>query len=108
VEFGPDDLALHDTVREVVAALLRVNDPSAHRAHRIAAWWQLRRELRTASPADLWRYTADLLYLIENPAVREAFFPPPATGTRSSQRGRLMKHRSPPSPARTCRPRQSP
>jgi hypothetical protein len=26
-------------------------------------------------PADLWRYTADLLYLIENPAVREAFFP---------------------------------
>jgi len=52
VEFGPDGLVLHDTVREVVAALLRA-----------------------APPADLWRYTADLLYLIENPAVREAFFP---------------------------------
>ncbi|HTR92636.1 MAG TPA: winged helix-turn-helix domain-containing protein [Trebonia sp.] len=75
VEFGPDGLALHDTVREVVAALLRVNDPAAYRAHRIAAWRQLRRELRTAPPTDLWRYTADLLYLIENPAVREAFFP---------------------------------
>src|ERR1700748_3192659 len=75
VEFGPDGLVLHDTVREVVAALLRVNDPPAYRAHRIAAWRQLRRELRTAPPADLWRYTADLLYLIENPAVREAFFP---------------------------------
>jgi hypothetical protein len=75
VEFGPDGLALHDTVREVVAALLRVNDPAAYRAHRIAAWRQLRRELRSAPPADLWRYTADLLYLIENPAVREAFFP---------------------------------
>src|SRR5215469_12518978 len=75
VEFGPDGLVLHDTVREVVAALLRVNDPQAYRAHRIAAWRQLRRELRTAPPADLWRYTADLLYLIENPAVREAFFP---------------------------------
>ena len=75
VEFGPDGLVLHDTVREVVAALLRVNDPPAYRAHRIAAWQQLRRELRTAPPADLWRYTADLLYLIENPAVREAFFP---------------------------------
>ena len=75
VEFGPDGLVLHDTVREVVAALLRINDPPAYRAHRIAAWRQLRRELRTASPADLWRYTADLLYLIENPAVREAFFP---------------------------------
>src|SRR6201990_2948071 len=74
VEFGPDGLVLHDTVREVVAALLRVNDPPTSRAHRIAAWRQLRRELRTAPPADLWRYTADLLYLIENPAVREAFF----------------------------------
>jgi hypothetical protein len=75
VEFGPDGLALHDTVREVVATLLRVNDPPAYRAHRIAAWRQLRSELRTAPPTDLWRYTADLLYLIENPAVREAFFP---------------------------------
>jgi hypothetical protein len=75
VEFGPDGLVLHDTVREVVAALLRVNDPPVYRAHRIAAWRQLRRELRAAPPADLWRYTADLLYLIENPAVREAFFP---------------------------------
>jgi Transcriptional regulatory protein, C terminal len=75
VEFGPDGLVLHDTVREVVAALLRVNDPPAYRGYRIAAWRQLRRELRTAPPTDLWRYTADLLYLIENPAVREAFFP---------------------------------
>lgn len=24
---------------------------------------------------ELWRYTADALYLIENPIVREAFFP---------------------------------
>src|SRR5690348_12394592 len=74
VEFGPDGLVLHDTVREVVAALLRVNDPPTYRAHRIAAWRQLRHELRSAPPSDLWRYTADLLYLIENPAVREAFF----------------------------------
>ena len=75
VEFGPDGLVLHETVRAVVATLLRVNDPATYRAHRIAAWRQLRRELRTAPQADLWRYTADLLYLIENPAVREAFFP---------------------------------
>jgi hypothetical protein len=26
-------------------------------------------------PAELWRYTADMLYLIEQPVVREAFFP---------------------------------
>ena len=86
VELGPDGLVVHDTVREVVAALLRVNDPPTYRAHRIAAWRQLRRELRTAPPADLWRYTADLLYLIENPAVREAFFPTASSGTRSSGR----------------------
>ena len=76
VEFGPDGLVLHDTVREVVAALLRVN---------YRPWWMARTgsrpgpatAARTAHrPADdLWRYTADLLYLIENPAVREAFFP---------------------------------
>lgn len=74
MDAGPDGLILHDTVREVVAELLRTNDPRRHMAHRVAAWRQLRRELRTARPADLWRYTADLLYLIENPAVREAFF----------------------------------
>jgi hypothetical protein len=75
VELDTDGLVLHDTMREVVASLLRTNDPGRHRAHRVAAWRQLRRELRTAGPRDLWRYTADLLYLIENPAVREAFFP---------------------------------
>src|SRR5690349_21448244 len=75
VELATDGLVLHDTMREVVASLLRTNDPGRYRAHRVAAWRQLRRELRTAGPAELWRYTADLLYLIENPAVREAFFP---------------------------------
>ena len=39
------------------------------------SWRQLRGELRRAGPPDLWRYTADLIYLIENPVVREAFFP---------------------------------
>lgn len=75
VEFGPDGLVLHETVREVVAELLRAGDPPRYRSYRIAAWRQLRRELSTAQPAHLWRYTVDLLYLIENPAVREAFFP---------------------------------
>ncbi len=31
--------------------------------------------MREAPPVDLWRYTADMLYLIDNPVVREAFFP---------------------------------
>jgi Transcriptional regulatory protein, C terminal len=31
--------------------------------------------VRQASEAELWRYTADMLFIIENPIVREAFFP---------------------------------
>ena len=77
VEFGPDGLVLHDTVREVVAALLRVNDPPGLPRPQVSRPGGNCGAscAPPGSPADLWRYTADLLYLIENPAVREAFFP---------------------------------
>ena len=75
VQLGHDGLLVHDTIRETVARALRGFDPVAHRRYRAAAWQKLRSELPTVPPADLWRYTADMLYLIENPAVREAFFP---------------------------------
>jgi hypothetical protein len=74
-ELGTEGLIVHDTVRAATSALLQASDPSRHRAHRRAAWNRLRAELRTAGRADLWRYTADLLYLVENPIVRDAFFP---------------------------------
>lgn len=72
---GGDGLVIHETVQGAIAAALRAGDPSAHRAYRRAAWGQLRAEVRGAGRAELWRYTADLLYLIDNPVVREAFFP---------------------------------
>jgi Transcriptional regulatory protein, C terminal len=75
VQLGHDGLLVHDTIRETVARALRGFDPVAHRRYRAAAWRTLRSELPTVAPADLWRYTADMLYLVENPAVREAFFP---------------------------------
>jgi hypothetical protein len=75
VQLGHDGLVVHDTIRETVARALRGSDPVAHRRYRAAAWRKLRSELPTVPPADLWRYTADMLYLIENPRVREAFFP---------------------------------
>ncbi len=75
VENGRDGLVVHEAVQSAVAATLRSTDPDAHREHRRAAWRQLRAEVRTAGIAELWRYTADLLYLIDNPIVREAFFP---------------------------------
>jgi len=75
VRLAPDGLYMHDLVRETIAAALRARDPIAHRAFKRAAWQQLRSEIGSADLASLWRYTADLLYLIENPLTREAFFP---------------------------------
>lgn len=75
VEVSNDGLVLHETVREVVAAFLRSSDPDRSRRYRIAAWRQLRDEVARASPHEMWRYTADLLYILENLMIREAFFP---------------------------------
>jgi len=75
VELGDDGLILHDTVREAVAAQLLSLDPDRSRRYRAAAWRQLRDEVSRASSLEMWRYTADLLYILQNPAIREAFFP---------------------------------
>ncbi len=75
VELSDDGLVLHDTVREAVAALLRATDPDRSRRYRAAAWRRLREEVARASNQEMWRYTADLLYILQNPIVREAFFP---------------------------------
>lgn len=74
-----DGLVIHDAVRDAIARSLHASDPSRHLAYRRAAWRQLVTEAESASSGDLWRYTADMLYLIENPVVREAFFPRHAT-----------------------------
>jgi hypothetical protein len=75
VEPRADGFVVHDAVRSAVAATLRGADPERYRAYRRSAWRQLRDEVREASDAELWRYTADMLFIIENPIVREAFFP---------------------------------
>lgn len=75
VEAGRDGLVVHEAVRDAVAGFLRGTNPTRYRSYRRAAWRELRTETRDAGPAELWRYTADMLYLIDNPVVREAFFP---------------------------------
>jgi hypothetical protein len=75
VEPGPHGLVVQEAVREAVAALLRRANPVRYRQLRRSAWRELRNEVREAGAAELWRYTADMLYLIDNPVVREAFFP---------------------------------
>jgi len=75
VDAGRDGLVLHDAVRQSIEGFLRATNPVRHREYRRTAWRELRSEVRDAPPSELWRYTADMLYLIDNPVVREAFFP---------------------------------
>ena len=74
--------------------------------HRRAAWRELRDEVRDAPPTELWRYTADMLYLIENPVVREAFVRVGRSRSPSSRPGPTMHPRSQGSPTATSRPRR--
>ncbi len=75
ITLGRDGLVVHDVIREVLSAELRAADPVRYRRLRTAAWRQLRVELEQAGEHQLWRYTANMLYLLEHPAVRDAFFP---------------------------------
>jgi Transcriptional regulatory protein, C terminal len=79
VDAGPHGLVVHEAVREAVARNLCGANPVRYRELRRRAWRELRSEVREAGRSELWRYTADMLYLIDNPVVREAFFP---TGTQ--------------------------
>jgi hypothetical protein len=74
-EARQDGLTIHEAVQSAMARSLQASDPVRHRQYRRSAWRVLRDEVRDAAPGELWRYTADMLYLIENPVVREAFFP---------------------------------
>jgi hypothetical protein len=78
VTAGPDGLIVNHVLQAAVAAELAAHDRPRHRRLRADAWRRLRDELAQAPDDDLWRYTADMLYLLERPAIRDAFFPPSA------------------------------
>lgn len=75
VDAAPDGLRLHDAVHLVIAERLRSVDPQRFRRYRSAAWRHLQSETRAVARHELARSTADVLFLIDNPVVREAFFP---------------------------------
>ena len=50
-------------------------DPDRFREYRTSAWHHLQNASRAATRHELARFTADLLFLIDNPVVREAMFP---------------------------------
>src|SRR5690349_16785702 len=75
VDETSEGLRLHDAVQAAVSARLRALEPERFRELRSAAWHHLQNETRRAGASDLRRFTADLLFLIDNPFVREAMFP---------------------------------
>ena len=75
VEQTHEGLRLHDAVQAAVSARFRAVDPDRFRRLRAAAWRHLQAETHRTGASDLHRSTADLLFLIDNPFVREAVFP---------------------------------
>ena len=75
VESARDGLIVHEAVQQAIAAALKGDEPERYREYRRRAWHELRSEVGQAGRSELWRYTADMLYLLENPEVREVFFP---------------------------------
>ncbi|HWN38709.1 MAG TPA: winged helix-turn-helix domain-containing protein [Gammaproteobacteria bacterium] len=75
VDLGREGLFIHEAVRGAVASSLAARDPDTHREYRRAAWVYLQNRMRHGSGRESWRHTADLLFLLENPILREGFFP---------------------------------
>jgi len=80
VDAAQDGLQIHELVRTAVAGTLELSDPSRYRRYQRAAWRCLKSDARQCPRVDMWRYTADMIYLLRNPVIREAFFPSAATG----------------------------
>lgn len=75
VEATAEGLRLHDAVHNAIVERLRAVDPERFRRYRTAAWHHLQTQTRAVARHELARSTADLLFLIDNPVVREAMFP---------------------------------
>jgi hypothetical protein len=75
VENTSGGLMIHELVQQAIAAHLRATDPARYSGYRRAAWQQLRSEFSPSSRAMIWRYNADMVYLIDNPAIHDMFFP---------------------------------
>jgi class 3 adenylate cyclase len=82
IDVTAEGLNFHDVVRDTISKDLVLRDPEKYRLYRKRAYTFFSKKLQRAAARSLWQYTADMLYLIENPIVREAFFPEGATDIR--------------------------
>jgi DNA-binding CsgD family transcriptional regulator len=70
-----EGVVIHEVVRESLARDLAQRDPRRYDDYRWRAWRLFTHDSRRERGRSLWNPTADLLYLISNPQVREGFFP---------------------------------
>src|SRR5258706_16162288 len=68
-----DGLVLHDVMRDTISYGFAQRDPARHAKCRLRAWQYLSDPSRRSAKT-VWQYTADLLYLVKNPLIRNAFF----------------------------------
>lgn len=100
-----DGLSMREPVRRAVAGAFRASNPEGFRHCRAVAWGHVKSDLRLAPDRRArWRATADTLFLIDEPVVRQAFFPqaaPPAgwEPARAEHRDAVLdmvrRHRTP-------------
>lgn len=105
VELTEDGLRLHEAVQHAIAGELARSDPDTSLQWRRRAWRHVRAEMSDGATAHLWRQTADMLWLIDNPVVREAFFPSGDTGP-TGRAGRAGRRAGRPGHCRTPRARR--
>lgn len=78
VQFDREGYYISEPVRRSIADRLASLRPDRYEALRARAARWIADRLNLASAQERWRYMADLLYLVELPQVRDAFFPPDA------------------------------
>lgn len=74
VDRTAEGILLHDVVRDTVERDLAIRDPEAHARYRRRASAFFTEQAR-GQRTDMWQATADLIYLLKNPVLRDACFP---------------------------------
>ena len=74
MSIGPVGLELDRVVQDVIAASVELRDPAAPDA---SASSPAAAAFDEAARSPGWESTADLLHLVQNPVIRDAFSPPP-------------------------------
>ncbi|GLP95504.1 winged helix-turn-helix domain-containing protein [Paraferrimonas sedimenticola] len=75
VSESSDGLQIQASVQAALLASLNAESNKTVQAIKRKAWAMLASELKSSHQHNLWRFTADTIYLLSSPIIREAFFP---------------------------------